>query len=632
MRQIADTTALRLQAVLSDELIANVGARLHPRQPLLVTAYYGTESRLDLWDTEQGRRIQNLALHGKADEAMTGVLILGADGMPESPVLPIRDLDLSPDGLVVAVACGKGVRLVNVDETAQTLRGVAELSGRQDAVHAVRFSSNGDLLASADDGGRLVIWSVATNQVVSEYRLTDARFRCVDFSQDDLLVACGDSDGNIVVWDVVTGHQLAYFQAHSGEANTLAFGPQGYLLATGGVDGLVRMWDMAESSPFGEPLVHADSVYRVRFDSSGTMLFTCSFDQKVGVWRLDRQELIDAYHDDNAVLSLDLSRSDDKIVLVTSGALKLLKNSRLPLAPSPRSQAPTQFGSTGFAPLASPFVTAVGESLELVQSADGDMLVGDISADYAAARVDTSGARPLPPPPEPLPYTDNPFDGTSDLHSSPFAPGESQVGPFRRADSTPLIPARHQSGVHQLKSDSARQRLASEAAERKQSARYRRALVVAAIIAVVVGIGSMFVNISPDIGDLADPPRAEAKASLAKEDARHNAEMRRLQTRLDKLSQGTGDRNVAPLKREIQRGIEAEKQRHTAAVSAINSSATDAVSKLEADNRGPHPAFQALVSAVLTFAMLIVLFWVALRFVFRTGVNAQPPSTNRTGL
>lgn len=625
MRQLAETTALRLQSVLSDELIANVGACLHPRQPLLVTGYYGTESRVDLWDIARGSRVQSLALHGKVDEAMTGILILGSDGMPNSPALPIRDLDLSPDGLVIAVASGKGVRLVNVDETSQSLRAVAELAGRQDAVHAVRFSNNGDLLASASSDGRLVIWSVATNQIVSEYRLAEAQFRCVDFSQDDLLVACGDSDGNIVVWDVVTGHQLAYFQAHTGEVNTLAFGPHGYLLATGGVDGQAKLWDMAESAPFGEPLVHGDSVYRVHFDSSGTMLFTCSFDQKVGVWRLDHQELIDVYHDDEPVLSFGMSRDDSKLVLVTSGALKVVANSRLPMIPPPTTNS-HEFGSVEFEP-ALPALAPIADELEAVASMDGEMLVGEISQDYAAARAERSGVRPLAPPPEPLPYDHNPFDVPSGVRRSPFAPGESQVGPFGRADSTPLIPARQQSGLLKLKSDSARQRQASEMAEKRQSARYRKALVVSAVAAILMAAAALFINPFPkqENTELAAPAREEARTKLDEERRTHQAELTRLETRLEKLKRGTGDRNVGPLKAEIQRGIEAEKKRHAEAVAFIGRSEAAAIAKLEPES-GPHPLFRALVSGVLTFALLIVLFWIGVRFLFRGEPEEQDPT------
>ena len=119
----------------------------------------------------------------------------------------------------------------------------------------------------------------------------------------------------------------------------------------------------------------------------------------------------------------------------------------------------------------------------------------------------------------------------------------------------------------------------------------------------------------------AKPARAAAEKELQAEDLKHRTEVNRLETRLDKLSRGTGDRDVTPLKAEIQRGIDAEKDRHVQAIESIKSGAASETRKLAEANQGPNPVFQGLVTAVMTFAFLIVMFWAVLRFAFRTEID-----------
>ena len=134
LKLLRQHTSLKLSAVLSHQQSANVGACIHPHLNTLLTAYYGAESRLDLWDLEARQHIQALHMHGGNDAgAATGIMILGPEGPVSGTALPIRALSLSPDGVTCAVACANSVRLVGV-QGGRSMTELIELHGDQKGV------------------------------------------------------------------------------------------------------------------------------------------------------------------------------------------------------------------------------------------------------------------------------------------------------------------------------------------------------------------------------------------------------------------------------------------------------------------------------------------------------------------
>lgn len=103
---------------------------------------------------------------------------------------------------------------------------VASLGGHQRGVNVVRFSPDGLSLASASDGGTVVIWSVETLAAWStltsdrDAKKTILRGATEDiydvaWSPDSAYISCGSIDRRAHVWEVTTKRSIATLEDHA---------------------------------------------------------------------------------------------------------------------------------------------------------------------------------------------------------------------------------------------------------------------------------------------------------------------------------------------------------------------------------------------------------------------------------
>jgi WD40 repeat protein len=87
----------------------------------------------------------------------------------------------------------------------------ATLVGHMGKVQNIRFSPNGQMLASGGHDGQVILWDVATNKMLRTLQGHAGTIFEVSFSKDGSLVASAGEDGTARVWDVRTGKPLATF-------------------------------------------------------------------------------------------------------------------------------------------------------------------------------------------------------------------------------------------------------------------------------------------------------------------------------------------------------------------------------------------------------------------------------------
>jgi WD40 repeat protein len=212
--------------------------------------------------SDDGRRLA----FGSRD-GVVEVLAGGTDGRHDSLMQRALGTDVVVSGLAFRprssrwLACAGldgRIRLLDLDAGASEAAelghpDVALDDGRVQAkamVRAIAFSPDGRTLASADDRGRLVFWTV------------------------------GDDGRAAPLGEPV--------RAHDGDVTSLAFDPGGRWLYSGGLDRRVRRWDLAGRKQSGRTLETVQRVMSVAVSADGKSLAAGMTGGLIALWDLER--------------------------------------------------------------------------------------------------------------------------------------------------------------------------------------------------------------------------------------------------------------------------------------------------------------------------------------------------------
>jgi WD40 repeat protein len=156
-------------------------------------------------------------------------------------------LDFAPDSRTLAVGDVRGKLSLYDVENGRKIVDLQEQQPLPDpkaseyvGLHAVLFSPDGRLLASAGDVGELVLWDVAAHKRIrrlqdheSRLQNDDQSIRALAFSADGRRLASGGLDQVVRIWNVADGKLLRRCQGHEGAVKGLAFTKDGKKLVSG---------------------------------------------------------------------------------------------------------------------------------------------------------------------------------------------------------------------------------------------------------------------------------------------------------------------------------------------------------------------------------------------------------------
>jgi len=161
------------------------------------------------------------------------------------------------------------------------------LKEHTDAVNSVAFSANGQLLASGSKDRTIIIWNPLTGKKIRTLTGHNDSVCSVAFSSSGLL-ASASVDGTITLWNSTTGEKLRSI-GHEG-VRSVAFSPDGQFLASGSQLGTVKLWNLNTSRQAPE-IKHEQAVTSVAFSPDGTLLASASYDSTVRLWNLKKQTI-----------------------------------------------------------------------------------------------------------------------------------------------------------------------------------------------------------------------------------------------------------------------------------------------------------------------------------------------------
>ncbi len=175
----------------------------------------------------------------------------------------------SPDGNWLAIATGRMVRIFQVVGAPEFQK---VLVGHTDFVRAVRFSPNGELIATASLDGTVRIWD-ANGREQRAYREHEDGVQDVAWHPDGKRLASASLDGSVRIWSV-EGTTIATLNDHEAPVNAVAWSPDGKWLTSGCQNKVIRFWSPeGQKGPIAEG--HIGSVESLAWNFDGSQLLSC---------------------------------------------------------------------------------------------------------------------------------------------------------------------------------------------------------------------------------------------------------------------------------------------------------------------------------------------------------------------
>ena len=119
---------------------------------------------------------------------------------------------------------------------------LARLCGHKNLVNQVRFSPNGQWIASASFDKSVKVWNGINGQFVCSFFGHVAPVYQVTWSADSRLVCSGSKDSTLKIWDLKTKKIKGDLPGHADEVFTVDWSNNGTFVASGGRDHVLKLW------------------------------------------------------------------------------------------------------------------------------------------------------------------------------------------------------------------------------------------------------------------------------------------------------------------------------------------------------------------------------------------------------
>jgi WD40 repeat protein len=198
--------------------------------------------------------------------------------------LPAEQTAFSPDGKIVAIACGheRCVRRWSADDGTE----LGKPLGHTWPIWVLAFSPDGKWLATgggSDDEsqGQASLWNASSGKSTGIVLAPNGHVRALSFSADSRRLLTVSAKGAIL-WDTATGKKLGSFGQAALE--TAGLSPDGQMVVTGGAEGSAQLWDTATGKVRHNLQGHKQTVLVTAFSPDGRRVLTAGKDWTARLW------------------------------------------------------------------------------------------------------------------------------------------------------------------------------------------------------------------------------------------------------------------------------------------------------------------------------------------------------------
>lgn len=187
-----------------------------------------------------------------------------------------------------------------------------------DAVWAVTFSPDSQIIASGSQDTTLKLWDIKTRKETKSFGDNFSPIYSIDFNSDGTEISSGTKFWQILEWNLTTGKEYPPLE-HLGTIWSIDLSPDNQMIASASADKTVKIWDRQTGAILQNLTDHQDQVYAVVFSPDGQRLVTASQDKTIKIWQVETGELLNTLTGHlEGVRSLAMS-ADGKIII--SGSL-----------------------------------------------------------------------------------------------------------------------------------------------------------------------------------------------------------------------------------------------------------------------------------------------------------------------